>query len=89
MPPSSTAPVAVSLCGGGIAPSILEALATGAFRATFERKDPLVSYLAAVPIYAIKTGADAGLRGAAVALPQEIRGVDLQAKLKGAGRALK
>lgn len=54
--------------GGGIAPAIHEVLAEGDFRAAFETRGRLSGYVAAIPVHAIKPGADAGLRGAAVAL---------------------
>ena len=59
--------------GGGIAPNILEVIASGGFRRAFEQKERLSSYLADIPVYVIKTGADAGLRGAAVALANRVR----------------
>ena len=57
--------------GGGIAPKILDALTTGAFRTAFQSKGRLSSYLAPIPVYLIKA-ADAGLRGAAVALSANV-----------------
>jgi len=54
--------------GGGIAPNMVKALANGAFGAAFEDSSRHSAYLSAIPVYVIKTGADAGLRGAAVAL---------------------
>jgi glucokinase len=59
--------------GGGIAPNIVEVLQAGGFRKAFEQKERLASYLAKVPVFVIKTGADAGLRGAAVALAEKMR----------------
>lgn len=52
--------------GGGIAPRILPLLENGRFRAAFERKGRLSSFLEAVPVHVIMAG-DAGLRGAAIA----------------------
>jgi len=54
--------------GGGIAPAILAAISAGGFRAAFNSKGRLTSYVSSIPVYVIKAGADAGLRGAAVAL---------------------
>ena len=53
--------------GGGIAPNILDALDTPAFRSAFASKGRLSAYLEAVPVHVIKA-ADAGLKGAAIAL---------------------
>lgn len=58
--------------GGGIAPNIIDALRAGAFRSAFEKKGSHASYVASIPVYVIKTGADAGLRGAAIALSQRV-----------------
>jgi glucokinase len=51
--------------GGGIAPKILPALATGAFMRAFRAKPPLEPMLAAMPVNVI-LNAEAGLLGAAV-----------------------
>lgn len=53
--------------GGGVAPRILDALAGDAFATAFRSKGRLSAYLEPIPVYVIKA-ADAGLRGAAVAL---------------------
>ena len=53
--------------GGGIAPKIREMLSEGAFRAAFEDKGRMRSYLAPVPVYVI-LDATAALKGAAAAL---------------------
>lgn len=53
--------------GGGIAPRILAALSTGAFRQAFEAKGRMAGFLAPVPVHVI-LAKDAGLKGAAVAL---------------------
>jgi glucokinase len=53
--------------GGGIAPKILDALTSGAFRSAFQAKGRLSSFLAPIPVYVI-IATDAGLRGAAAAL---------------------
>jgi len=58
--------------GGGIAPNIVDAMSTGAFRAAFDYKGSHAAYVASIPVHVIKTGADAGLRGAAIALSQRI-----------------
>ena len=57
--------------GGGIAPKILDALTTGAFRTSFQSKGRLSPYLEPIPVYVIKAP-DAGLRGAAAALAEMI-----------------
>lgn len=57
--------------GSGIAPNILGALDTPAFRSAFASKGRLFTYLEAVPVHVIKA-ADAGLKGAAVALATKI-----------------
>ena len=54
--------------GGGIAPKILDALSTEAFRYAFEEKGRMQSYLAPIPVsvilapFAALKGAAAGLR---------------------------
>lgn len=53
--------------GGGIAPHIIKALEAPSFRAAFEAKGRLSGYMAAMPVHVVKA-ADAGLRGAALAL---------------------
>jgi glucokinase len=53
--------------GGGIAPKIAHALASGAFRAAFERKGRRTAYLAPIPVYVILADF-ATLKGAAAAL---------------------
>ncbi|MDO8360512.1 MAG: glucokinase [Devosia sp.] len=57
---------------GGLASNIIPALETGRFRDAFEAKGPFGAYLGGMPVHAIKTGADAGLRGAAVALARSL-----------------
>ncbi|WP_159592400.1 glucokinase [Chelativorans xinjiangense] len=57
--------------GGGIAPRILDLLATDAFRGAFLSKGRLFSFLERLPVQVIKSQ-DAGLRGAAVALSAAI-----------------
>ena len=51
---------------GGIAPRILSFLSDGHFRAAFEAKGQLSSYLAEIPIHLVKTP-QAGMMGAALA----------------------
>lgn len=58
--------------GGGIAPEILDTINAGGFRAAFNAKGRLTSYASSIPVYVIKAGADAGLRGAAVALSRTL-----------------
>ncbi|GLQ56598.1 glucokinase [Devosia nitrariae] len=58
--------------GGGIAPNIIDLLNTDRFRTAFAGKGRLAAYLADTPVHVIKTGADAGLRGAAVALARVV-----------------
>lgn len=53
--------------GGGIAPHIITALEAPGFRAAFEGKGRLSAFLEAIPVHVVKA-ADAGLRGAALAL---------------------
>jgi glucokinase len=53
--------------GGGIPPKIIEFLNAGKFRTAFEAKGELAPYLGQIPVYVIRA-ADAGLRGAALAL---------------------
>lgn len=57
--------------GGGIAPRIIEALEAGGFRKAFEAKGRLSPFLETVPVHVIKA-ADAGLRGAAIALSETV-----------------
>lgn len=53
--------------GGGIAPNMIDALSTGAFRHAFEDKGRMRSYLAPTPVYVIRAE-HATLKGAAVGL---------------------
>lgn len=53
---------------GGLVANTIPALETGHFRAGFESKGGHSAYLAEIPVRVIKTAADAGLRGAAIAL---------------------
>ncbi len=57
--------------GGGIAPKLLDALTTGAFRSAFEDKGRLSGYMADIPVVVIKA-ADSGLRGAALAMSRAL-----------------
>jgi glucokinase len=56
---------------GGLAAAIVPHRSE-TFRAAFEAKGDFSSYLAGIPVNVIKTGADAGLRGAALALAREV-----------------
>jgi glucokinase len=53
--------------GGGIAPKIVPALSSGAFRAAFEEKGRMTAYLAPIPVYVVLADF-ATLKGAAEAL---------------------
>jgi glucokinase len=53
--------------GGGIAPKIVPALASGAFRAAFEQKGRMTAYLEPIPVYVVLAEL-ATLKGAAAAL---------------------
>jgi glucokinase len=59
--------------GGGIAPKILEALTTTAFREAFEAKGRMGSYLAPIPVYVI-LAQFAALKGAAAGLCSTLAG---------------
>jgi glucokinase len=54
--------------GGGIAPQMVAALSSGAFRHAFEAKGRMTPYLGPVPVYVITIGTRAALKGAAAAL---------------------
>jgi glucokinase len=54
--------------GGGIAPKMVDALSSGAFRHAFEAKGRMTGYLAPIPVYVIMIGTRAALKGAAAAL---------------------
>jgi glucokinase len=57
---------------GGLPSNVSSALSTPRFRDAFEGHGERRDYLAAIPIHVIKTGADANMRGAAVALAQSL-----------------
>jgi glucokinase len=57
---------------GGFAANIVPALTTGHFREAFEGKGAFDTYLHKVAVNVIKTGADAAMRGAAIALAQSL-----------------
>jgi len=57
---------------GGLASNIVPVLSTGRFREAFENKGKRSDYLGKVAVKVIKTGADAGLRGAALALARSL-----------------
>lgn len=56
--------------GGGITPKILSFLTKSSFRAKFENKGRMSTYLKDIPLYAL-VAYDAGLRGAAIAVSNE------------------
>lgn len=58
--------------GGGLASNIVPAFNDGRFRTAFNGEGEQRSYLETVPVKVIKTGADAGLRGAAIAVAQSL-----------------
>lgn len=57
---------------GGMPAGIVPALQTGRFRDAFEGVGERHDYLGDVPVHVIKAGADAGLRGAAIALANSL-----------------
>lgn len=57
---------------GGLVANTIPALETGHFRQAFENKGGHSAYLAEIPVRVIKTAADAGLRGAAIALANSL-----------------
>jgi glucokinase len=57
--------------GGGIPPAIVAQLSTREFRAAFEDKGSLSGFMSKIPIKVIRTKADSGLRGAALAMFRE------------------
>ncbi len=57
---------------GGLASNIVPALTTGHFREGFEGKGKFAGYLQKISVNVVKTGADAGLRGAAIALARDL-----------------
>ena len=58
--------------GGGLVANIVPALGTGHFREAFENRGKRSEYIARIPVKVIKTAADAGLRGAAIALARTL-----------------
>ena len=58
--------------GGGLVANIIPALQTGHFREAFESRGERSAYIAKVPVKVIKTAADAGLRGAAIAMARSL-----------------
>lgn len=58
--------------GGGLVANIIPALQTGHFREAFESRGERSAYIAQVPVRVIKTAADAGLRGAAIAMARSL-----------------
>ncbi|MEO9228714.1 MAG: glucokinase [Devosia sp.] len=57
---------------GGLSSGIVPALQTGRFRDAFEGFGERHEYLGTIPVNVIKAGADAGLRGAAIALADSL-----------------
>jgi glucokinase len=57
---------------GGLAANIVPVLSTSRFGNAFESKGKGSAYLDAIPVRVVKTGADAGLRGAALALARAL-----------------
>jgi glucokinase len=57
---------------GGMPANMVPALQTGRFRDAFEGGGDRRAYLGTVPVNVIKAGADAGLRGAAIALANSL-----------------
>jgi glucokinase len=57
---------------GGLAANIVPALRSARFLEAFGGKGALSPYLADIPINAVKTGADAGLKGAALAVARAL-----------------
>lgn len=58
--------------GGGLVANIIPALQTGHFREAFESRGDRSAYVAKLPVKVIKTAADAGLRGAAIAMARAL-----------------
>ncbi len=58
--------------GGGLCSNVVPLLSTPRFKEAFEGQGKRRAYLGEVPIQVIKTGADANLRGAAVALARSL-----------------
>lgn len=73
--------------GGGLPSNIVPALATQRFREAFEGEGGRRDYLGKIPIFAIKTGADAAMRGAAIALAQSLPAGPALAARRPASRA--
>ncbi|MBN9310717.1 glucokinase [Devosia sp.] len=59
--------------GGGMIANTIPALQTGHFREAFEHRGLRSDYISKVPVYVIKTAADAGLRGAALAMARSLQ----------------
>ena len=57
---------------GGLASNIVPLLSTPRFREAFDGGGPRRDYLKEIPIFAVKTGADANMRGAAIALARSL-----------------
>jgi glucokinase len=70
---------------GGLSANIVPAMDRGVFLEAFADKGKHRSYLESIPVNVIKTGADAGLRGAAVALAQKLDRVPASKPVRRAG----
>ncbi len=58
--------------GGGLVANMIPALQTGHFREAFENRGDRSAYIARIPVRVLKTAADAGLRGAALAMARSL-----------------
>jgi glucokinase len=58
--------------GGGLGSNIVPLLSTPRFRDAFKGRGDRAAYLGEIPVHVIKTGADANMRGAAVALARSL-----------------
>jgi glucokinase len=65
---------------GGLSANIVPAMSPGAFLEAFADKGKHRAFLESIPVNVIKTGADAGLRGAAVALARHLERVPFLTK---------
>jgi glucokinase len=65
---------------GGLSANIIPRMGQAAFLTAFADKGRARGYLESIPVNVIKTGADAGLRGAAVALARELDAMPIPAR---------
>jgi glucokinase len=65
---------------GGLSANIVPRMGQAAFLTAFADKARARGYLESIPVNVIKTGADAGLRGAAVALARELDAMPIPAR---------